>query len=155
MLISQVHLEPNCHASLLLCTFSLHLPSISYVQSSGQLSLWTQLSSTHACNHMNAKKGIQLLLILAIHCHTTESVEFLVRLTNNSKAFLDSSLKYDEMQQNVTGIMANTREQKLYDVHCPAHLSQAHNFHTPRILNFYNWIPYRVFITPSQTYLFQ
>ncbi len=30
--------------------------------------------STQACNHMNAKKGIQLVLILAIHRHTNESV---------------------------------------------------------------------------------
>ncbi len=50
---------------------------ISYVQSSGQLILWTQLLSTQACNHMNAKKGIQLLLLMAIQCHTTESVCFL------------------------------------------------------------------------------
>ena len=75
MLIGQVHLQLNCHASLLLCTFSLHFPSISYVQSSGQLILRTQLLSNQACNHMNVKKGIQLLLLLAIHRHTTESAE--------------------------------------------------------------------------------
>ena len=32
------------------------------------------LLSTQACNHMNIKKGIQLLLLLAIHRHTIESV---------------------------------------------------------------------------------
>ncbi len=73
MLIGQVHLESTCHASLLLCTFSLHFPSISYVQSSGQLILRTQLLSNWSSNHMNVKKGIQLLLLLAIHRHTTES----------------------------------------------------------------------------------
>ena len=30
--------------------------------------------STQACDHMNVKKGIQLLLLLAIRRHTTESV---------------------------------------------------------------------------------
>ncbi len=75
MLIGQVHLQSNCHASLLLCTFSLDFPSILYVQSSGQVILRTQLLSKRACNHMNVKKGIQLLLLLAIHHHTTESVQ--------------------------------------------------------------------------------
>ncbi len=95
MLISQVHLEPNCHASLLLCTFSLHLPSISYVQSSGQLTLWAQLLSTHACNHMNAKKGIQLLLILAIHCHTTESAAWYWLILNNFQKWIKDN-QFDE-----------------------------------------------------------
>ncbi len=36
-----------------------------------------QLLSTQACNHMNTKKGIRLLLLLTIHCHTTESAVFL------------------------------------------------------------------------------
>ncbi len=86
MMISQVHLQSTCHGSILLCIFSLQFPSITYVQSSGQLILRAQLLSNQECNHMNVRNGIQLLLLLAIHRHTTESVVYYMRRSNRSFA---------------------------------------------------------------------